>query len=73
MDFVFQENHKNEKPKFHTETGLVPQWTLEAILAESDFTNIYLKNKNAPRKKPVSIEIRYATFFIILIAQNNNS
>lgn len=50
------------------------QWTLEVILSESVFNDIYLKNKNAPRKKTVSIEIRSVTFFtIILVVQNNNN
>lgn len=51
------------------------QWTLEVILSGSDFIDVYLKNKNAPRKKQnktVSIEIRSVTFFVInLIFQNN--
>lgn len=52
------------------------QWTLKVILSGSYFIDIYLKNKNAPRKKtkPVSIEIGSVTFFtIILIVQNTNN
>lgn len=54
--------------------GLYLQGVLEAILSESDFTVIYLKNKKCTKKKEnISIEISSVALFfaIILIIQKN--
>lgn len=31
------------------------QWTLKVILSGSDFIDVYLKNKNAPRKNKTKL------------------
>lgn len=61
---------KTEKPDFLAETGPVPSVSLRS----RPTIDIYLKNRTAPRKKPISIEIIPVTFFtIILMNQNNNN
>lgn len=70
--FYISENSqvKTEKPDFLAETGPVPSVSLRS----QPTIDIYLKNRTAPRKKPISIEIIPVTFFaIILTAQNNNN